>query len=76
MVYLTNRSKRGATSTTFANFLPARKGIAHVYGAEDFSQLGLPTRAMSDQWPTLCSGRLLIMRSAMIGRQLFNRKSP
>jgi arylsulfatase A-like enzyme len=49
MVYITNPDRRAELLTQLHQMFTGVEGIDHIYGAEDFAQLGLPTLAMSDQ---------------------------
>jgi predicted AlkP superfamily pyrophosphatase or phosphodiesterase len=49
MVYVTNHDRLDELRRIFTGV----EGIDHIYGPEDFSQLGLPTKETSDQAPDL-----------------------
>lgn len=53
MVYLTNPDRAAELVPKLRSTFTGAVGIDHVYGPEDFPQMGLPTRAMSDQAPDL-----------------------
>jgi len=53
MVYLTNPDKRDELLPKLRQLLTGVEGIDHIYGTEDFPQMGLPTRARSDQAPDM-----------------------
>jgi len=53
MVYLTNPNKRDELLPKLRQLFTGVEGIDHIYGAEDFPQMGLPTRATSDQAPDM-----------------------
>jgi predicted AlkP superfamily pyrophosphatase or phosphodiesterase len=52
-VYLTNSARKPELVSELRNILTGVEGIDHVYGVEDFAQLGLPVPAASDQAPDL-----------------------
>lgn len=53
MVYATNSDRRAELVPKLRRLFTGAEGVDRVYGIEDFRQLGLPTRAMSDQAPDL-----------------------
>ena len=53
MVYVTNPDRRAELLPELRRLFTGAEGIDHIYGAEDFPELGLPTRATSDQAPDL-----------------------
>jgi predicted AlkP superfamily pyrophosphatase or phosphodiesterase len=53
MVYATNPDRREESAAELRRIFSGAEGVDHVYGPEDFRQLGLPTRALSDQAPDL-----------------------
>lgn len=53
MVYVTDRSRRSELIPELRAVFTGAEGIAAVYGAEAFGELGLPTSAQSDQAPDL-----------------------
>lgn len=53
MVYVTHADRRSQLIPQLRQLFQGREGIDRVYGEEEFSRLGLPTRAVSDQAPDL-----------------------
>lgn len=53
LVYVTNAARREQLIPELRRLFTSVEGVDRVYGADEFSQLGLPTRAMSDQAPDL-----------------------
>ncbi|HEX4486720.1 MAG TPA: ectonucleotide pyrophosphatase/phosphodiesterase [Terriglobales bacterium] len=53
MVYLTHHERQAELLPELRRIFTGVDGIDHVYGSEDFPQMGLPTRSISDQAPDL-----------------------
>jgi predicted AlkP superfamily pyrophosphatase or phosphodiesterase len=53
MVYLTNPDKRDELLAKLRQLFTGVDGIDHIYGAQDFLRMGLPTRVTSDQAPDM-----------------------
>jgi predicted AlkP superfamily pyrophosphatase or phosphodiesterase len=53
MVYVTNPDRRAELIPQLRRLFTGVEGIDQIHGAEDFPQMGLPTRAISDQAPDL-----------------------
>jgi predicted AlkP superfamily pyrophosphatase or phosphodiesterase len=51
MVYVTNPARKSELVPELRRIFTGAEGVDHVYGEEDFSKLGLPIPAMSDQAP-------------------------
>ena len=53
MVYVTNPDRRAELVPQLRHILTGAEGIDRVYGADEFSTLGLPTRPTNEQAPDL-----------------------
>jgi len=53
LVYVTNPSRRADVTVHLRSVLAGAEGVGHVYSPEEYSSLGIPTPAASDQGPDL-----------------------